>query len=368
MRALICGGGTAGHVMPAIAIAEIIEKSFPGSVIAFAGRSGGAENEAYLKTKHRLYTVDICGLNRSISLNSVKSVYKIIKSSRNARSIIDNFNPDLIIGTGGYVCYPFIRQGQLMNIKTVIHESNASPGLVTRTLGGRCDTLLVNLEGTKACLRKTDNVITVGNPTRKDFGTLTKSEAKRRLRIPDGQKLIVSFGGSLGAEVLNESIGEFISRYVLHNTGICHIHATGKKHYSEMQDKYPALFKKTQNILIIPYIDDMPTVLNAADLAITRSGAITISELARCGTPSILIPSPNVTGNHQHINAEYMRSLGAAVLIEEKNLCAEGLQMAVQNILDSQDNIRKMSASAKQAYTKNTDILIRNAIAELINR
>ncbi|MBR2971834.1 MAG: undecaprenyldiphospho-muramoylpentapeptide beta-N-acetylglucosaminyltransferase [Clostridia bacterium] len=368
MRVLLCGGGTAGHVMPAIAIGEIIEKNFPGATIAFAGREGGGENEAYSKTKHRLYTIDIKGLSRSISLNNAKTFFKLIKSGRNARSIISNFNPDIIIGTGGYVCYPFIRQGQRMKIKTVIHESNVSPGLVTRLLGGRCDQLLLNLEGTKSYLRKTSNISVVGNPTRSGFSAITKSEARQRLRIPDGQKLILSFGGSLGAEMINEAVIGFMYRYASNNKSIYHIHATGKIYFEKVKDKYPELFEKWRNIKVVPYIDDMPLFLSAADLAITRSGAMTVSELLRCGTPSILIPSPNVTANHQYVNADYMQKIGASILIEEKDMSVERLRNEIMSLISDPSRIKHMSECARAASPTDTELLTVNAIKKLTIR
>ena len=368
MRVLLCGGGTAGHVMPAIAVAEIIEKNFKGSIIAFGGRTGGSENDAYLKTKHHLYTIDIQGINRSLSAHNVKSIFKIIKSGRTARSILRDFNPDVIIGTGGYVCYTFIKQGQRMKIKTVIHESNAAPGLVTRILGGKCDRLLLNLEDTKNNLRNPENAVVVGNPTRKTFDTLTKSEARKKLRIPENKKLIVSFGGSLGAEILNKTIASLISRYTIDSKEIYHIHATGKANYEKIREEYPELFKNRVNVKILPYIDDMPTVLTAADLAITRSGAITVSELTRSATPSILIPSPNVTANHQYHNAAQMRKSGASILIEEKDLTVERLRNEVLNLISDYKKTELMSKNASRAYIPDTDLRIVKVLSELIKR
>ena len=365
MRVLLCGGGTAGHVMPAIAMSEIIEKNFPGSVIAFAGRSGGKENEAYIKTKHKFYTVDISGISRSFTLNNLKTIFKLIKSGRIAKNIIKDFNPDIIIGTGGYVCYPFIRQGQRMSIKTIIHESNVAPGLVTKILGKKCDTLLLNHEATKEYLHNTKNSLVVGNPTRKSFDSITKSEARRRLNIRGTQRLIVSFGGSLGAEILNKSITEFMRHYVINNKSIYHIHATGRSYYDKIKDEHPELFKDHSNIKILPYIDDIPPLLIAADLAITRSGAITVSELSRSSTPSILIPSPNVTANHQYMNAKHMESLGASVLIEEKDLSAKKLNEVIFNLLENTRTLKRMSKNARSAQPIDTDVLIRNALKKL---
>lgn len=365
MRILLCGGGTAGHVMPAIAIAEILEKSFPGVNIAFAGRVGGNENKAYAKTKHHLYTIDICGIRRSLSISNLKAFFKILRCGKGARKIIKDFGPDVIIGTGGYVCYPFIRQGQRIGIKTVIHESNVYPGLVTRMLGPKCDKLLLNLEGTRKYLKIAENTLVVGNPTRKSFGAVTRSEAKRRLNIPKGKRLIVSFGGSLGSEAINSAVLEFIESTVLKRNDLYHIHATGRNYYTSLKSQRTDLFKNQRNARILPYIEDMPTVMTAADVALTRSGAITISELARCGTPSILIPSPNVTANHQLINAEYMKNNGAASVIEEKDLTSERLKEALLSLIGSDEKMRKMSLCAHAVYTSNTDTLIADAIREL---
>ena len=149
MRVLLCGGGTAGHVMPAIAMGEIIEKNFENTTVAFAGRCGGSENKAYEASERKLYTVEISGISRRLTINNIKSIFTALKAGRIANSIINEFKPDLIIGTGGYVCYPFIKQGQRLGIKTVIHESNVSPGLVTRMLGRKCDRIMLNLEGTR---------------------------------------------------------------------------------------------------------------------------------------------------------------------------------------------------------------------------
>lgn len=365
MRVLLCGGGTAGHVMPAIAIAEIIEKAYPDSVIAFAGRCGGGENKAYLDTGRKLYTVEISGISRSLTPNNIKTIFKLLKSSRNARAIINEFRPDLIIGTGGYVCYPFIRQGQRLGIKTAIHESNIYAGLVTKMLGRKCDKLLLNFEGTKKYLKNTNNVEVVGNPIRNRFGTMTKKEARRRLGISDKEILIVSFGGSLGAKLINDYILEFISKYVLSDKRIRHIHSTGRSYYSKIKEDHPKLFNRASNASIVPYIEDMPLFLTAADLAITRSGAMTVSELCRSATPSILIPSPNVTANHQYKNAQYMQSIGAAVLIEEKELTAERLGMEIFALINNEDAIGKMSQNAYASSPKNTDKLILKALRSI---
>ena len=366
MRVLLCGGGTAGHVMPAIAIAEIIEKNFKNSIIAFAGRENGDENKAYKETGHKLYTLKISGLSRSLSANSIKSIFRIIKSGRIARRIIKEFGPDMIIGTGGYVCYPFIRQGQRMNIKTIIHESNVYPGLVTKLLGKRCDMLLLNLEGTKKYLRGVKSTSVVGNPIRSGFSSISRAQARKRLGIGENETLIISFGGSLGASRLNEAVMDMINKYTLGNVKVRHIHSTGKKHFETAKEAFPNLYSTDSRVKIVPYIENMPLLLTAADLAITRSGAMTIAELCRSGTPSILIPSPNVTANHQYVNAKYLKDIGAAELIEEKELTADTLFYSVNTLLKNKNLRLKMAKRAQEAYPENTDRIIANLLKKLI--
>lgn len=367
MRVLLCGGGTAGHVMPAIAMGQIIERGFPRSKVAYAGRVGGGENKAYEASGRPVYTLDICGLSRSLNINCIKSIIKILKSGRKAREIIKDFKPDIIIGTGGYVCYPFIRQGQRLGIKTVIHESNVSPGLVTKLLHRRCDRVMINLEGTKKHLGNAKNITVVGNPTRSDFGKLSRTEARRKLGIRDTEVLIVSFGGSLGAQILNNTVMDMIKSYAVGDRKIRHIHSTGKAHIDKAKADFPDLFSRADNVKILPYIDDMPTVLTAADLAITRSGAITVSELCRCGTPSILIPSPNVTANHQYVNAEYMRSIGASVLIEERSLTPNKLYSEVRALINDSARMKSMSARARSACRRDTEQTIVSVISEVMS-
>ena len=366
MRVLLCGGGTAGHVMPAIAISEIIEKSFPPSVTAFAGRSFGAENKAYTDTGHKLYTIDIQGISRSLNINNIKSIFKVLKSGRISRRIIKEFNPDIIIGTGGYVSYPFIRQGMRLGIKTVMHESNIYPGLVTRLVANKCDRLLLNFEDTKSYLRHTKNTVVVGNPMRHSFATLTKSTARGILGIRKDEILIVSFGGSLGADTINEAMLKCISKLCSQNKVIRCIHSTGRAHYEKIKSEYPSLFNENKAVSIVPYIENMPLYLTAADLAVTRSGAMTISELCRSATPSILIPSPNVTANHQYKNAKHMESLAAASVIEEQNLNENSLYDEISRLISTPELIKKMTRAAASSYRRDTDKIIANVLEELM--
>lgn len=350
MRILFCGGGTAGHVIPAIAMAEILLREKIVDDVAFVGRTGGNENRTIVKEGYKLYTIDISGFTRSLSLKNINAIIKVIKSGRIAKRIIRDYAPDLVIGTGGYVCYPIIRMAQQLGVKNMIHESNVFPGLVTRMLGNKCDRLLLNSEGAKKHLKHTDNAVVIGNPLRTDFSSVAKEEARRRLGIAKGQFFILSFGGSLGADVLNENIIRLMNDYSATKKDVTHIHSSGISRYSDVKTVAPQLCAGMGGCKILPYIDDMPTYLSAADLVISRSGAMTISELSAVGKAAILIPSPNVSENHQYENAKYAADLGGALLIEEKDLSLEALKALIEDVkthpktrMTLEEHIRKLS-------------------------
>ena len=361
MRILFCGGGTAGHVIPAIAMAEILLRSNIAHDVAFVGRVGGNENRAIVKKGYKLYTIDIAGFSRSLSLKNINAFFKVIKSGRNAKEIISDFSPDLVIGTGGYVCYPIIKAAQRMGIKNMMHESNIYPGLVTRMLGKKCDSLLLNSEGSRRYLKRTENTVVIGNPLRVNFSEITKDEARKRLGIGKSTFFILSFGGSLGADVLNKNIIHLIQQYSALKNDVNHIHSTGISRYPEVKSLAPNLCVGVNGCKIVPYIDAMPLYLNAADLVICRSGAMTLSELASVGKAAILIPSPNVAENHQYENAKYVSDQGGAIMIEEKDLDFKRLKGLVEDIKEHpnkraslEEQIRKLSRSDTEKLLINT--------------
>ena len=348
MRAILTGGGTAGHVSPAIAIAEEILEKEADSEILFVGREGGEENEAIRRAGFRLSTIKIEGLTRRISVQGVKSIFIAIKSLFCAEKIIHEFSPDVVIGTGGYVCWPILKRAQAAGLPTLIHESNAVPGLTTRLLSKKCSKVLLNFPECKAQLGKTENAVIVGNPVAEDFSRISRQSARRQLGIDSKKFLIVSFGGSGGAERLNEIILQVIQSFCLPNDKIAHIHASGRKYFQSMISKAPELEKGKNGVKILPYITNMPEMLAAADLVIARSGAMTVSEIAAAALPSILIPSPNVSDNHQYKNAKALAERNAALLLEESSLTPESLIFAIRKIEGSR-SIRLAMRSAVAA-------------------
>ena len=347
MRLLLCGGGTAGHITPALVVAEEMKRRFPDTKILFIGRKGGGENEAVKKAGIELKTIDIQGLKRSLTFENVKRLKLALQAKKEADKIIKEFKPDIILGTGGYVCWPVISSGKKLNIPVAIHESNAYPGLTTRLLASKCDKVFLGREEAKAYLTKRAKYKVVGNPVSRDFTKFSHEEARKTLGIRNNETFIVSFGGSIGADKLNQVVIEVIKNHSSNDKQIRHIHATGKRYFdSHITDtKFPDTRCK-----ILPYIDNMPTMLRAADIVICRCGAMTLAELSAVGVAAILIPSPNVSGNHQYKNAKQLSECGAASLIEEKNLSKKLLWNSILE-LKTDKNGRKNRAKMIKAFS-----------------
>ncbi len=339
MKILFCGGGTAGHVTPALAMHEMIKRNFGEYDVAFVGRKNGQENQSIIKRGLKLYTLDVQGIRRSITFKNLVATVKILEAYFKSKKIITEFAPDIVIGTGGYVAYPVIRAAQKLQIKTMIHESNAFPGLVTRMLGKKCNKVLLNLKEAKKHLKFTDNLEVIGNPTLSEFETISRKDARKRLGINPSEFFIVSFGGSLGSDFLNQVIIEVMEKYSIPTRSIRHIHSSGRAYYEEIKTGFGKMCHGISGCKIVPYIENMPIMLKASDMAITRSGAMTISELARAETASVLIPSPNVSANHQYENAKYIFESKGALMLEEKDISVDLLIDTIK-MLKKNENLR----------------------------
>lgn len=364
MKILLCGGGSAGHVNPAIAIAEAIKSKNPNTELLFVGREGGFENSAVKKAGIKLKTVRIEGLKRKITVENIKKMILTIKATKEASKILNEFRPDAVIATGGYVSFPVLRAAQKTKIPTVIHESNVYPGLVTRLLSSKCTLVLLNHKKTAEHLRNSKNIEVIGNPLRADFTKISRKDARKDMGLKNSDILILSFGGSGGAGKLNEVITSVMNHTTSHTPGVYHIHATGKKYFDKSKADE---FKKAKSTCqLLPYIDDMPKKLKAADIVICRSGAMTLSEIALVGVSAILIPSPNVTDNHQYKNAKLLADNKACVLIEEKELTEELLTSKLAVLINDVEARKTMSQkigffatkdAAEQAAAKISDVI-----------
>lgn len=365
MNIIFTGGGTAGHINPAIGVAQALSEN---DKILFVGRSGGSENKLVEKEGFELKTLDIHGLERRVSLKNLKLPFKIIKSISEAKKIIDGFSPDIIFGTGGYASLPTLLAGISRKIPTVIHESNISPGLVTRLLQKRCDTVFINLDGTRENLSKKARVKTVGIPLRRGFYTECRDAARKTLGLSKNDFFILSFGGSGGSAKLNESAVGLMKCYSSTKGRVKHIHAVGEKYYGTALKENERLCRGICGCKIVPYIENMPTYLYAADLVISRCGAITLAELGAVGAASILVPSPNVTDDHQTKNARYLENLNAAFMIEEKNLTERTLLDAVRKLESNEEARINLGRNISSAFPDNSAKMIIKELEYLAKR
>jgi len=334
MRVLISGGGSGGHVSPAVAIANHLRDKNSNIQIAFAGTQKGLENKIVPREGYRLYHLKVRPFNRKkkISLSNFDAAVKAFTSQLAARRIIKEFGPDVVVGTGGYVSWPVLAVAAKQKIPTLIHEQNALPGVTTKMLARLVDKVMISFEESRRYFKNGtgEKFIYTGNPVKSEFFEVDPKEAKKELS--PGKFMILSVGGSMGAEKINEVAIDFMDKYSK-NKNITHYHVTGERGYRE----YGKLFKEKNlnvynNLFLCEYIYDIYKYYAAADIVVCRAGALTLTELAALKKAAILIPSPYVAENHQYKNAEALEKQNAAAIIEEKDLTAEALIQKIEEI------------------------------------
>lgn len=341
MRIVLSGGGTGGHIYPAIAIANYIKEQNPAAEILFIGNEGGMESKLVPRAGYPIRYIRVQGLRRRISLENLKTAARLVTSLGAAKKILREFQPDAVIGTGGYVCLPVMLAATALKIRALVHEQNVFPGLAVRLSAGRADTA-ISFPETKNYFKKTPKrLLLTGNPIRPE---LLRPAAERKTA---GEPLVVISGGSLGAQKINDMLVDLLKMGGQDYYGI--IASTGERNYEAVMQKIKdEKIRLCSNKKILPYIHDMDAVLQSADLAVTRAGAITVSELSALGKPAILIPSPNVTNDHQTYNARTMEKCGAAVLLPESELTAEVLAGQIKTLLSSRTHLESMAKAAKE--------------------
>lgn len=360
MRVIMTGGGTGGHIYPAIAIADKIKEKNPDAEIIFAGTEKGLEKTLVPANGYRLEYITVSGFNRKNLLMNVKTAADLAKGMAQSKKLIREFKPDVVIGTGGYVCGPVIKAAQKAGIRCFIHEQNAYPGLTNKMLEAHVEKVFLGFERAGMYFKHPEKQVFVGNPVRESFFNITREEAREALGIPQDRFVILSFGGSGGAGRINKAMISVLE-HVNGSDDTELYFGTGNAYYdaiqSELEDRK---ITPAENVHIMKYIDEMDKYLNAADVVISRAGALSLAEITVAGRCAILIPSPNVTGNHQYHNARAVADRDGAFLIEEKDLTDEGLIEKIMQLKNSPGLCDEMGRNARKcAHDSSAELIYR---------
>lgn len=365
MRVLLTGGGTAGHINPAIAIANYIKEKEPHSEFLFVGTERGLEKTLVPKCGYDIKFIDVMGLRRSLSVENIKVFINYVKSTGVAKNIIKKFKPDVVIGTGGYVCAPVVKAAASLKIPSLIHEQNVFPGLAIKMLAGKADITAISFEETRDMMKAKKMVLT-GNPLRPDLFAVHDIDLVRAQYGFDEKPIVLMFGGSLGAEKMNEALVQMIAENRIKDFNL--IASTGERHYESISEsiKKTTDLTKVKNIKVVPYIYNMEEIFFAADVVVGRAGAITVSEITALGKAAVLIPSPYVAHNHQEYNARYLEKNGAARVVLENEVNGKRLSEEISSILKNKETLAKMQSNSKKIGIADACETIYNYIKEMI--
>lgn len=348
MKVILSGGGTGGHIYPALTIADEIRTLRPDTEILFVGTQHGMEKDIVPRAGYHIEFIDIAGFKRSLSLDTVKSVCKLFTGFFGALKLLRNFKPDLVIGTGGYVCGPVVLLAALQGIPTCVQEQNALPGVTNKILSHFVQKIFLGYnEGAKYFTGDASKVYT-GNPIRKDVVLASRDAARKEFNLDPLKKTILIAGGSLGAASMNKAVLQ-MEKAFSGRPDVQILHSTGKGNFDAYMEQVNELGGFKDNITIKPYFYDMPLALAAADLAVFRAGAIGLAELTARGVASVLIPYPYATANHQEFNARALEAVGAAKVILDKDLNGEILQETIEKLLINKKELQQMQKAARAA-------------------
>ena len=371
MNVLFTCGGTAGHVNPAVALARVFQEKHPGCRVLFVGADGGMENKLVPKEGYQIRSVTITNFHRSFApadvAHNLGTLMNMRKSKKQAQAILDEFRPDLVVGTGGYASFPVVNEAARRKIPTAVHESNAVPGLTTKALSRVVDRVMVGFEESREHYDDPGKVVVTGTPVRGDFFKYTREEARAKLGFTDERPLLLSYWGSLGAEVMNQKMVDFIAKECYEGAPWRHIHGAGRD-FPWMQEELlrRGLKLGDNGVEVREYIYDMPLVMAAADLVLCRAGASTISELTAIAKPAVLVPSPNVTANHQEKNARVLADQGAAVLLRESGCVENTLYDEAALLLRERDRRTRMTSALQAMAVPNAAEKIYETLREIM--
>ncbi len=372
MRVVIAAAGTGGHINPGIAIANKIKSMEKDSEIIFVGTSRGLEVDLVPRAGYALKTLRAYGIERKLTLQNIKNLYYTIKSIKEAKKLMQEFKPDVVIGTGGYICMPVIIAANQMKIPTLLHESNAFPGVSVKLLSKKVNTVLLGFEDAKERLPKAKRIVVTGNPTKikkQAFSNAQKSQFIQQMGLSQGKPIVLVFGGSQGAESINKSFTHIIEKQKNKEYQI--MWAAGPAQYEMIKQKLQEAhinIEQIENVKIVPYIYNMEEVISAVDLVVCRSGAMTITEIAIAGKPAIFIPFPYATENHQEYNAKVLEKVGAAKIILDKDLNEELLHHTIEKIILNPSQLETMSKNTSKVVIDNVEENIYSEVKKAIKQ
>ena len=371
MNVIFTCGGTAGHVNPALALADYMKRQMPDVRVLFVGTPDGMEKDLVAKSGYDFRGVEISNFHRSLRPEELRhnlhTLRTMVSSRQEAARILRDFPADLVVGTGGYASYPMIRCAARAGIPTAVHESNMVPGLTTKLLEKYAGRIMVGFEECRQYYRQPDKVVVTGTPVRGDFFDLTPAQAREKLGLADDRPLVVSFWGSLGAGGMNEKMLGFFRRERQEGEPFHHIHAVGQAGWEKMRAAMAAEgLDSVPSLDVRAYIYDMAAVMRAADLVICRAGASTVSEITALGKPTVIVPSPYVTNNHQEKNARVLEKHGGAVLLLEPECTGESLYETARDILADPQRRAAMSRGMEELAILDATERIYRTVMELV--
>ena len=370
MKVIIAAAGTAGHINPGIAIANKIKEEDNNSEIIFLGTTRGLENDLVPKAGYKLKTIDAYGLSREISINNVKKILKTIKGIKEAKKIVKEFKPDIVIGAGGYICGAATLAANKYKIPVILHESNAFPGKAVKMLAKRVDTILISFKDAEKTIKNAKNIVYTGTPVKirkRDFRINEKIKIIRDIGLTETKPIVLVFGGSQGAQKINEAMVGILTSKLNKNYQI--IWATGPKQYDLIKtelSKKAMEIENIENARIVPYIYNMEEIMNISNVIVARSGAMTITEISNLGKPSILIPLPNVSQDHQLYNAKVLENIGAAKIILNDSLTKENLNNEINSIALDNNKMKEMERNALKEASYDVEDKIYKEIKKLV--
>ena len=369
VKVLLTGGGTGGHIYPAIVIADEIRRLNPSAQILFVGTRRGLESKVVPRLGYEIKYIDVRFFIRRLTLKNFVTVYKALTSAFAAKKIIREFKPDIVVGTGGYVSGPVVYAATRLKVPTLIHEQNAFPGLTTRLLSRRVTKVAVSHAAAVKRLKSGAATVVTGHPVRREFFEIDRSQARQEMGLKEKQKLVIVVGGSGGALKLNQVALES-SRAILADPDVILIHITGSRYYQWVQEEREKLALSpdlAERYRLTDYLHDMPRAMAACDLIVARSGGM-VHEMTVTGCPALLVPSPNVTDDHQLHNARSIAEAGAALVIEESELSGDILAREISALMSNPGGLKKMAAAAKALGKPEAGNRLANIILEMANK